>query len=505
MTELLTRLDAARAKLAASLRPEERKALGQFLTPAPVASLMASMVEELPTRVRLLDAGAGIGALTAAFVSDICTWERPPEQVSLCAYEMDLRLQPALGEALASCEEALRARGVRVSSEIHAEDFIQHAVAQIAGTIPPQRFNYAIINPPYRKIRSESRERRLLRQGGIETSNLYTAFLALVAKLLEPGGVLTAICPRSFCNGPYFLPFRELLLDAEGMSLRRIHEFTERNRAFAGDAVLQEMMVFTAEKRASRARRVGITVSAGPTGLPAPREVPYGAVLKPDDPERVIHVPRVEAQGSMPLDARLPCTLACLGVRVLTGPVVDFRVPFALRKHAGERTVPLLYAVHLGTGQLRWPVEGFRKPQHLVAEPRTEGLLLPLGPQDRYILVKRFTSKEQRRRVVAAECRSSDVAGAARMGVENHVNVLTGAELPLAPEIARGLCGFLNSTVLDEAFRQFSGHTQVNAGDLRRLRFPSHACLAALGRSMEGIDVLEQAAIDNLVAAAMLG
>lgn len=46
--------------------------LGQFLTAAPVADFMASMFMSLPMTVRLLDAGAGAGSLTAAFVSRLC-------------------------------------------------------------------------------------------------------------------------------------------------------------------------------------------------------------------------------------------------------------------------------------------------------------------------------------------------------------------------------------------------------------------------------------------------
>jgi hypothetical protein len=48
---------------------EQREELGQFLTPAPLADFMASMFGELPETVRLLDAGAGAGALTSCIPS----------------------------------------------------------------------------------------------------------------------------------------------------------------------------------------------------------------------------------------------------------------------------------------------------------------------------------------------------------------------------------------------------------------------------------------------------
>lgn len=113
-------------------------------------------------------------------------------------------------------------------------------------------FHVAILNPPYHKIRSDSDARHALRRIGVETSNLYTAFLALAIELLEPGGELVAITPRSFCNGPYFRPFRERLLAA--MSLSRIHVFERRDKAFRDDAVLRDGHLPRREAASVRAR-----------------------------------------------------------------------------------------------------------------------------------------------------------------------------------------------------------------------------------------------------------
>ena len=57
------------------------------------------------------------------------------------------------------------------------------------------RFHVAIMNPPYRKLRSDSAERARMSAVGIETSNLYSAFVWLALELLEQGGELVAITP----------------------------------------------------------------------------------------------------------------------------------------------------------------------------------------------------------------------------------------------------------------------------------------------------------------------
>jgi adenine-specific DNA-methyltransferase len=143
------------------------------------------------------------------------------------------------------CAEA----GIRFTFTIHSADFIQEMSARLAGDLfgaPPPAFDVAIANPPYRKISTDSAERRALRSVGVETSNLYTGFIALIQRLLVPGGQLVGITPRSFCNGPYFRPFREDFLSQ--LELRRLHVFESRQAAFRDDSVLQENIIFHAVK-----------------------------------------------------------------------------------------------------------------------------------------------------------------------------------------------------------------------------------------------------------------
>jgi adenine-specific DNA-methyltransferase len=109
-----------------------------------------------------------------------------------------------------------------------------------------KRFTHAILNPPYKKINSMSRHRLLLRQVGIETVNLYSAFVALTIELMQPGGHIVAIIPRSFCNGPYYRPFREIILS--NTAIKHMHLFGARDRAFKDDGVLQENIIIVLER-----------------------------------------------------------------------------------------------------------------------------------------------------------------------------------------------------------------------------------------------------------------
>ena len=121
------------------------------------------------------------------------------------AYEIDASLRDHLSRTLADHKSELD-----IDISVFPGDFIEAAGRLILEGKP--RFSHAIMNPPYKKINSGGRHRLLLRQVGIETVNLYSAFVALTINLMQRGGEIVAIIPRSFCNGPYYRPFRELIL-----------------------------------------------------------------------------------------------------------------------------------------------------------------------------------------------------------------------------------------------------------------------------------------------------
>lgn len=200
------RLDANR-----KLDPERRSELGQFMTPPATARLMSSMFQAETGKVRLLDAGAGVGSLTAAFVAEVCGRVRKPLSIDATVYEIDPTLIDYLSSTLDQCRKTCDSKGIAFESRLIERDFIDDATQKLRQEmfVPVERFNCAILNPPYKKINSDSETRLTLRELGVETSNLYTGFLAVVLMLLADGGEVVAITPRSFCNGPYFKPFRK--------------------------------------------------------------------------------------------------------------------------------------------------------------------------------------------------------------------------------------------------------------------------------------------------------
>jgi len=332
---------------------------------------------------------------------------------------------------------------------------------------------------------------------GVDCPNLYAAFVALGADALRDGGQLVAITPRSFTNGPYFGHFRKYLLRT--LSIDRIHIFDSRSTVFSDTGVLQENIIFSGTKGGERTK-VRLSVSDAATDTAVEDLVDYDDLVRPDDPHEFIRLATLADANVATGMASLPSTLSDLGLSVSTGRVVDFRARDKLRDEPDSTCVPLIYPANLRGGLVEWP-RAIRKPQGFAVSDESDRrkFLLPAGF---YVLVKRFSAKEERRRIVAAVW-DKDAYGGTDLALENHINVFHDGGTGLDPDVARGLCLWLNSTVVDQYFRTFSGHTQVNATDLRTLRYPSVQTLATLGASAI-YPLPEQVEVDALVTAATL-
>ncbi|MDR3571255.1 MAG: Eco57I restriction-modification methylase domain-containing protein, partial [Candidatus Pacebacteria bacterium] len=370
------------------------------MTPISVAEFMASLFADVPLQAyRVLDPGAGSGALSRAFLDRVAKDSARPSATEVTAFELDMSCHPLLESMFVQFASTL---GVRW--RVVGGDFIEHAVKQIL--LGSGGYTHAILNPPYKKINSGSAHRLALREVGIETVNLYSAFVALAVNLLEPGGQLVAIIPRSFCNGPYYRPFRRFVLDRA--AIRRLHLFGSRTKAFKSDDVLQENIIIVLERGAKQG---AVTVSNSTDDSFADLTThthPFDRIVLPSDPEYFIHVPTSTGRHAIELAPAVRYSLADLGLQISTGPVVDFRMRDHTRDMPEQGSVPLLYPIHFTGHVTEWPKIGIKKPNAIQRNRDTERWLYQSGF---YCVVRRFSSKEEKRRIVASVVDPSSFPG----------------------------------------------------------------------------------------------
>lgn len=493
--KVLQHADAVRIKANTTLDPDKRGSLGQFFTNAPICLFMSSLFSQISGDVKLLDPGCGPGSLSAAFTDE--TLRRgSAKSLSISAFDVEERLTTFIEDTLTACASEASAAGLSFKSEFTLNDYILSSVHHHGLLGAATRFTHCIMNPPYKKISSSSEHRRALRASGVETVNLYAGFVALALKQLEHEGELVAIIPRSFCNGPYYLPFREILLKES--AIKHIHIFDSRNNAFYDDKVLQENVIIHLVKGA---KQQDVTITSSPAADfyieeesntvtvddMTIRSVAFERIVNPLDKQKFIHIAANERDQAV-IDKlnTFNNTLDSLDIQVSTGPVVDFRLKDDLRKDLVDGSVPLIYPVHLNGG-LHWPKVS-KKPNAIAVSEKSKSWLWKHGGY--FLIVRRFSSKEEKRRIVATIYDSS--LPGKLIGFENKLNVFHKDKSGFDKELAQGLYVYLNSTLLDKYYRLFGGHTQVNATDLRNINYPSAESLRRMGKRLERSELSQQ-------------
>jgi adenine-specific DNA-methyltransferase len=453
-----------------------RKERGHFGTPAAIADFMSGMFANIPQgAVRVLDPGAGVGILSASICQRILDAGEHRE-LEFELWENDRTLERHLCRVMDHCQKALRRAGHVMSYAIRFEDFV---LAKSRRTFfdegPTTSFNLAILNPPYFKVRKESEQAKAMEHVVRGQPNIYAFFMAVAADQLMPGGEMVAITPRSYFNGPYFKRFRKWFFDR--MTARQIHCFESRTEAFSDDDVLQENVILRAEKCQNPTHVVLSSTKGRKFGDVNRLNIPYERVIETSSGDHVIRVTtnRFESRVVETMD-RLPRRFRDLELEVSTGPVVTFRAADYLRQERSSETAPLLYMHNVRPFVTRFlPKSG--KPSHILVSEESKRLLVPAK---RYVLLKRFTAKEEKRRLVAGIMKAKD-SYCEWVGLENHLNYIYRKEAELSKAEAYGLAAFLNSSLVDRYFRAVSGNTQVNATEIRSMPVPSIEQLSEIG------------------------
>ena len=457
--------------------------LGQYMTPSSVARFMASLfpVNAQAKDFHLVDAGAGKGALTLAFLEAWRTGAHLFQNGEVSLFEYD---EAMLSELKMNMNRAQL--GLKLNTKIYHQNFIE--VASLLVKQGNRIFSHAILNPPYKKINNNSLHRQQLREAGIETINLYSGFVALSLALLKPHGQLVAIIPRSFCNGPYYRKFRKYLMS--NAALHHIHLFKSRCKTFKDDDVLQENIILRLERDGIQGK-VRVSQSTDSTFEDySMTEHQFSSIFHQDSNECFLHIPTESGIGFLPKAVN---SLSSLKINVSTGPIVDFRLKEYLHAMPENGDVPLLYPKHFN-GNINWPQKDFKKPNAIFVCSSTMKLLYPNGW---YVVVRRLSSKEEKRRIVANIVNPNLFNNMNFLGFENHLNVFHKNKEGISENLARGLACYLNSKNIDTIFRSFNGHTQVNSTDLRSLLYPSAELLSIIGEWSKKHPSLSQENIDK--------
>ncbi len=482
----------------------QRKARGIFLTPPQAADFMGGRIAATGRKIRVLDPAAGAGILCCAAAVALVARLRKPEVIELVACEVDDSLIAPLRAVLDHLARWCREHhGTTVRAHIEAADFIlANADAMrpdglFAARSPVKSFDAVIANPPYFKIGKRDPRAAAVPDVVHGQPNIYALFMAVGAALLRTGGDFIFITPRSFAAGPYFRRFRTVFFDM--IRPTWIHVFDSRRDAFRRDEVLQENVILCGIRQdgwREDGSRLAISSSPGISDIEnaVGRKLPASTALDLSSTDRILRLPVCDAdEEALAQVDSWPSNLRGLGLNISTGPVVPFRAADLVVRDGAvpERHAPLLWMNHVRAMRATWPLHR-HKPEYI----RRDGAEALLVPNRNYVLLRRFSAKEEARRLTAAPWIAAN-AESPCIGLENHLNYVHRPGGALSEDEAWGLAALYNSRLLDTWFRAVNGNTQVSATELRAMPLPARETIIALGRRarhltdpLDGLDAL---------------
>jgi len=482
---------------------------GQFLTPPVVARYMAKQLGRIQNGADILEPACGSGVLVCALVEQLIT-EGNPLEISFNAYETDKNLAELSRQVFAIASKKAEKHNIRMHWRVFQEDFILKCLPDEQPSLfgvdaHHKSYDFVISNPPYFKLNTDDKRVKVVSGKLNGHTNIYTLFMALSAKLLAPLGKACFIVPRSFCSGVYFSDFRrDLLKEVTPLSMLL---FQSRNDIFKGEEVLQENVIFSFEKSARLEKHywagtVNISTSSNETELneTISRQVSFTHFLSDRNGLFYFRLPTGILDEQI-LDAvdRWDGSLEKYGLQISTGRVVPFRAKSLLRElpQKENEIVPLLWMQNVKPYKVEFPLGRFNKPQALLANDPS--LLVPCS---NYVLLRRFSAKEDRRRLVAAPFLGKQF-DFAQIGFENHLNVISKKKGVLLEHEVIGLVAILNSAIMDRYVRIVNGNTQVNATEIRALPLPPLEVIIELGRQIESAVNSAPEQIDRIIFSAL--
>ena len=456
----------------------ERKKYGQFFTSMETAQYMASLfiIPERQEIISVLDAGAGSGILSCAMIERIDKIAEIKE-IELTCYETDENVLPLLKENLSfmqmqSCK--------KISINIVTENYITSQYLDFnhmfGGDWNPKKYDLVIGNPPYMKIPKDAPEATAMPSVCYGAPNLYFIFATMGLFNLKDNGEMVYIIPRSWTSGAYFKRFREYFL-TEG-KLEHIHLFVSRSKVFDKENVLQETIIIKVRKTKKKSKTVIITSSKSNSdfGEITSLTVPYDLVVAGSDYYFYLVTDENEVEVLKRLH-KFDKTLPAIGVKMKTGLTVDFRNREILRDEAEEGAIPLFYSQHIKQGKVQFPVQ--KEHEYVVTEQR--GLV---QDNKNYLFVKRFTAKEEPRRLQCGVYLAKDFPQYKKISTQNKINFIDGLLTEMSECLVYGLYVLFNSTLYDEYYRILNGSTQVNSTEINAMPVPDLESIQEMGRKM---------------------
>lgn len=466
---------------------KDKKHKGQFFTPLAISEFMGGLATPSGKKnIYVLDPGCGLAILSCTLIERLVEAGKS-EHISLALYETDKKVVPLTEDVLSYLKVWCQERDVNLDYQLNESDFVLEKCECLDGAdtifgdmFDTERFDYIISNPPYFKVSKDDIHTRSCASIVDGQTNIYALFMAICAKMLAEGGQMIFITPRSFASGRYFQSFRDFLF--QHVSIDLIHLFNTRKDTFAKDEVLQELVIMRMIP-VGNSERIIVSYSQGISDLDHPYQKEYAAseIVDVSSDEKVVYLPiDGHDEAILSLFRSWDGNMEKYGIKISTGPVVAFRAYDFIVNKPSDDTVPLYWLHNVVKMLCDHPVQKKDKGQYIKVTPETKAALLP---NKNYVLLRRFSSKDDSSRLVAAPY-FGNMAQYEFVGIENKLNYIYRPKGHLRRDEVMGITALLDSEMFDAWFRTFNGNINVSATELRMMPLPPIETIREIGKKI---------------------
>ncbi|MEN5308869.1 N-6 DNA methylase [Chryseobacterium cucumeris] len=467
-----------------SILPEKlRSDNGVFYTPPALTDRLLNAVENAGvdwTSSSVADPACGGGAFLAPIALRIISatdYLSPEEQLkhleqNLKGYEID-PFSAWLTEVFLqiAVKDVMNLAGRRIKPIVTICDTLSF----FSSKDNQRKFDVVIGNPPYGKLTLNKEVRGEYEESLYGHANLYGLFTHLAINLVKPEGIVGYLTPTSFLSGEYFKKLR-MFIRKETNPLT-IDFVAGRKGVF--EDVLQETLLAVYKKKNHLSNEAPVLEISEISTLPNGRlkissvgryELSIDTCSPWILPRDIKHAKIVASMSNM------KDSLSTYGYKVSTGQLVWNRHKKQLSDKKSKSSFPIIWAEAVskdGNFELKAEKANHKKWFHF---KKGNDFLLTTKS---CVLLQRTTSKEQEKRLITTVLPDELFKEYTSAVVENHLNMIIPTVSNPTVNL-KTLSTFLNSKVVNDAFRTISGSVAVSAYELESLPLPAPSKLKRL-------------------------